>query len=265
MLEFELRGGLGDGFIELHETMAYEETEALGYRDHATVYAICHNPYLSEIFRWHPNADRIRVVASPTFFPDYTNTEKRRLSGLPEKSPDRRPARPASPIRFYPSPEDVRILRCIPDKPFLAIAASASTCDRNIPDAALRVAVATCEKRGIPIVTLGRTYKSALGNKIEPAISGRDVYDLVDCLSVPGTAEVLKRCRAILTCHSALLLLSWYERLPNFTLYTKYHYEKEFAVRSPFSFGKNFPETVHGLIDTFKPERLTGFIEKNFR
>lgn len=264
MIEFEIRGGLGDGFIELHETTAYEDLESLGARERATVYSICHNPYLHELFRWHPARERIRIVSSPTFFFDYLNVEKRRLSGLPDNPPTRRPVRPAAPIRFYPSAEDLRVLRCLPDRPFLALAASASSVDRNLPEPVIQAAVRVCAARGIPIVTFGRTYQNPLSMKVEAAVSGPTVVDLVDCLSVPGTAEALKRARAVLSCHSCLLLLTWYERLPNFTVYPKFYAEHDFWRPSPFGFGKDFPETVHGLFEGFKPERLEAFLDENF-
>ena len=269
LIDVEVHGGLGDVFIALHETTAYDEIDAMAPDDRARVTIVSHNPFADEIFRWHPKRAQIEVVLSRHFFlAPYDVPETRTAAGLPPAPPPASPRRDRRPIRFYPGPEDLTTIeRGLPDRPYLAVAPSASGMeieDRNLPLAVVVAAAALCRSRGTPIVFLGRTYQGPHAPKAPPQIpSGLGIVNFTDQLSVPGTAEVLRRAGAVLACHSSLLLLSWYERRPVFTLYPRKYAEHDFwSSISPFSFGKEYPETEHMLTSQFSTARLANFLAK---
>ncbi len=269
MIEIELRGGLGDCFIGLHETMAHEEIEALKSDERARVTIISHNPFADEIFRWHPKSPQIEIVKSRHFFnPPYNNPRIRKEAGIPEQPPPQRPPRARAPIQFYPSPEDLELIEStLPKRPFLAIAPTSSGMEienRNIPPPII-AKICAASKRRVPVVFLGRTYSGPHARKDAPRRpADPGIVDLTDRLSVPGTASVVKRARATVCAHSALLLLSWYERKPNFTMYPPKYKWHDFDNPSPFGFGKDYPETVRMLFSEFTVQKFLVFLEKNF-
>jgi hypothetical protein len=269
VIDIELRGGLGDCFIGLHETTAYDEIEALKPDERIRVTIISHNPFADEIFRWHPKSTQIEIVRSRHFFnPPYDNPRIRREAGIPEQPPPQRPPRTRAPIRFYPSPEDLELIEsALPKRPFLAIAPTSSGMEienRNIPMPVVTQIYAATRRR-VPVVFLGRTYTGPHARKDAPRRpDGPGIVDFTDRLSVPGTAEVVKRAQAMVCAHSALLLLSWYERKPNFTMYPPKYKWHDFDNPSPFGFGKNYPETVRMLFSEFTVAKFHAFLEKNF-
>ena len=270
MIEIEIRGGLGDAFITLHETAAYELLETLAPDERATVCIISHNPYVDEIFRWHPKISQIHVVNSKYFFHEYDDLARRLDAGVFAMTPAPHAPRERKPIRFYPSPEDLRILEDeLPKEPYLAIAPTASGMEienRNIPMPILTQICNTTLLRGIPVVFLGRTYQGPHAPKDELfRPTGNMIIDFTDQLSVPGTAEVVKRSRAMVCAHSALLLLSWFERKPNFALYPPKYKFHDFDNPSPFGFGKDYPETTRMLFSEFLPSKFTAFLSAHFK
>jgi hypothetical protein len=270
MIEIEATGGLGDIFRVLHETTAYEDIERLGPGETARVVLISHNPFCDEIFRWHPKHSQIEVISSRYFFHEYKDAARRRDAGVPERAPEPRPRRERAPIRFYPSSEDMKAIEArLPNIDFLAVAPTASGMEienRSIPQGILERIASIAKIRGVPVVFLGRTYPGPHAPKVDPQRPVNwTTVDLTDRLSVPGTAEVLKRARATVCAHSALLLLSWYERKPNFVTYPPKYKTHDFDNDiSPFGFGKNYPETVRMLFSEFTPSRFDDFLTKNF-
>jgi hypothetical protein len=270
MISVEVRGGLGDAFITFHETTAYERLEALAPDELATVCIISHNPFIDELFRWHPKISQIKVINSRYFFHEYDDSGKRADAGVFPKTPVPHPTRERQPIRFYPSPEDVNLLADeLPKEPYLAIAPTASGMEienRNIPYSVIIHICAAAKISGIPVVFLGRTYQGPHAPKQAPVRpSGHQIIDFTDRLSVPGTAEVVKRARATVCAHSALLLLSWFERKPNFALYPPKYKWHDFDNPSPFGFGKDYPETTRALFSEFMPSKFIAFLSTHFK
>jgi ADP-heptose:LPS heptosyltransferase len=271
LIEVETRGGLGDAFITFHETDAYERICAMGPRDQATVSIISHNPFVDEIFKWHPKRSQIKILKAGFFFHEYTNTPMRRNAGLADNPPPGCPRRKRLPIPFFVSPQDEAVLASkLPKVPYLAVAPTSSGMEienRNLPAALTETAFAICRSHNIPIVLLGRNYQGPHTYKAGFAGATQEgIVDLIDQLSVPGTVHVIKRARAVLSAHSALLLLSWYERRPTFIAYPPKYFQHDFSNPiSPFIFGKDYPETDHMLFNDYKPARFTAFVNKNFR
>lgn len=269
MLYLDICGGLGDGFISMHEFDSYEKLAMLGPGERATVTINSHNPFVDEVFRWHPKLAQLTILKSSHFFHEYLDNGRRAAAGLPPHHCVAPGRRDRMPVRFYPSGEDLKVLGGLPKRPYLAIAPSSSGMEienRNIPFDVVSQFCIKAKSRGIPVVFLGRTYQGPHAPKEPPKRpSGDGVFDLTDRLSVPGTAEAVRRSRAIVTAHSALLLLSWYERKPTFVLYPPKYKHHDFDNPSPFGFGKDYPETTRMLFAEFAPPRCDDFLAKYFR
>jgi hypothetical protein len=265
-----LTGGLGDAFIAMHETDGYDALNRLRPDERARVYIISHNPFVPEIFHWHPYATQIDVFTSSHFFLNFTDPAERARGGIPPEPIDPAPTRPRTPVQFWPSPKDFEVLELsLPREPYLVVAPTASGMEienRNLPLSILTTALAHARIRRIPAVLVGRTYNGPHAPKAAPPRpSGPGIVDLTDRLSVPGTVEVVKRARAILSAHSCMLLVAWYERLPNFlALPPKYEWH-DFLHTSPFGFGKDYPESTRVLFENYRPQMFADFLGRSFR
>lgn len=267
MIGLNLYGGLGDAFIKIHDRTAYEDLERLAPGERAAIFIISHNPFVREIFRWHPKASQIDVYSTSVFFTDYTNAAARKREGFPEVEIDEGRPREKTPVTFYPSPEDQEHLDSLPEK-FLAIAPSASGMEienRNLPPRIVNLAVNLAVARKIPVVYFGRTYRGPHPPKNPPIRpGGPGIIDLTDKLSVPGTVEAVRRCMAILSAHSCLLQIAWYHRKPNFVAYPERYKHHDFDNPSPFGWGKDFPETTRMLFSQFNASVFNNFVRKVF-
>lgn len=269
----ELHAGLGDIFLSLHRESYYENLFALTSRNRISIYINSHNPFVREIFDWHPVHERLDIFVSRQFFPENTNPEVRVKYGFP---PEFRhgPFRPRDPgpLPFYPSPLDSRILKdLVPRRPFLLAALSASSPPKSIPAWIAEAAVGECRSRGIPVILTGRTYHPLFNPLLklhheEVVVGGDGVVNLIDRLTIPGTAIVLKRCSAMLSCHSALNILGWFERKPQFLCYPESIRRLHFSRQEPdlWSFGKDYPETRHMTFDRFTPQSFGRFLDEYF-
>ena len=270
-LDIEIRGGLGDLILQLHETTAWEELDRLDPNDRARVTIISHNPYADELFKWHPKLSQIEVVKSRHFFmPPYNDPRIRLEAGVQEREPAPRPPRERKPQSFYAPQAELDLLEVeLPRVPFLAIAPTASGMEienRNIPDSLLNVACIATLRRSIPIVWLGRTYQGPHAPKAVPFRPvHHDIVDMTDRLSVPGTLEALRRAKAGLFAHSALLQYAWLNRIPNFVLYPPMYKHHDFDNPSPFGKGKDLPETTRMLFTEFRPSAWDAFLTKHFK
>jgi len=241
----------------------------MGPGDQAVISIISHNPFVDELFRWHPKAAQIRIVNAKHFFMTFSDPRDRMNAGVPRVPPIPFPVKPREPIRVYPSPRDLTTLdRELPKKPFLAIAPTASGMeieDRNLPAHMIASALKLCRDRDIQVVFLGRTYNGPHAHKSPPKLpEGPGIVNLTNRLSVPGSIDVVKRAQAVFSCHSCLLLQSWYDRKPVFAAYPPKYEWHDFINPSPFGFGKDYPETTRVLFDRYLVAKFDAFLSKNF-
>ena len=219
----ELVGGLGDcgpPDVLQRRGVVRAAGETLAANSTAVVSLMCHNPYLAEVFQWHPKADRIHVLdfGFTTPFHPWENAEWRIEHGLPEGSPV--PALcPLKSLRFYPSPEDEAVLSELEAKPYIILAATAGPAGQDDPTGNSRdpggrsYRVRVQRGRGRP----ESVFPSASG----PVTSRRPPgsSNLVDRLSVPGVAQAVKRAAGVMSADSAVLHMAWQEHRPVFLLY----------------------------------------------
>ncbi len=255
MKHVELGGGLGDTVTLMYTSDRYNSLDLLGPDERATVVCMSHNPFVPELFRWHPKRDQFTVRDVGFWWPNEDAAERAKHQ-LP-------PAQPfvfklQEKCSFYPSPADVRVLGDVL-KPFVVVAAAAGGMDRNVPVEACERFVDQAIARGYRVIVVGRTYGN---NRAEIRLRPREkMVDLVDRLSIPGTAVLLEHAAAVLAAHSGICLLSWYLKVPVLLLYPEHVRAAHFHSVHQYTFGKDFPTTRHMLFSECGKERMDEFFD----
>lgn len=277
----EFAHGLGDIFVQCYQRGAYNVLRDLGPNDKARVAIISHNPAAKELLEWHPKRNQIEIVDCgyyPDVFTKTSDAELRKKHNLPPADPWNQvlPEKTGAVV-FHPSPEDERVLSGLEfgigseartqelKKPLIVLAASAGLPDRDIPADLIERIVDRMIGAGLRVVVAGRDYERHGHREWHPTLpeflSSGLVLDLVDKLSAAGTAELVRRCAGIVTCHSALCSLGWLLRKPTLLLYPQTTWERHFKFRDRWAFGCDYPETVHARFEDYTPALVERFLE----
>ena len=259
----EYVGGLGDAILRMYFSgdAWYGPMERLNGRDYAVVVLMCHNPYLAEVFKWHPKAERIHVVDlgfKESFHP-WENPAWRADRGLPKEAPCP-PYMPAETLRFYPSPEDTKILAELRKKKYVIMCPSAGTAEKTIPVHQRETAAAAAIAAGYEVVVVGRSKYFFDGRK-EDIRSRPGLTNLVDRLSVPGVAEAIKTAAGVVTGDTSVLHMAWQEHRPVFLLYNRWTLDN-LVSRGPEGYmqGINRKDTDHMEFAVFNSARFEKWI-----
>ncbi|HEX8913935.1 MAG TPA: TylF/MycF/NovP-related O-methyltransferase, partial [Humisphaera sp.] len=255
----EYGGGLGDILNGIFRDQGYRSLGAMVAGDQTTVGLITHNPFAHELFEWHPKRAQLDVRQLPYWQP-HEDAVQRPRHMLP--SAQRHPSGRVEPsVTFYPSPTDLRLLDELPSTGYVVLAASAGLPDRSIPRPLIDQIVADVTADGLHVVLTGRTYDRHGRSEHRPREQDR-VIDLIDKLSVPGTAEAVRRSRGVVSCHSAINLLGWHLRKPQLLLYPQSVVDRHFRhhPRDQWSFGLDREETVHAEFAQFDRKLVGDFL-----
>lgn len=254
MIISEFGAGLGDVITLIHHSPRYNILETLAPNDQAMIVIMSNNPHTKEIFSWHPKAKQFDIRDVGFWWP-WEDEEKRKEHKLP-------PAQPLlltrqKEVKFYPSPEDLDVLKSLGSAPYIVINVAAGGVDRNIPVDICEDAVGAIVERGqrefgFRAVVIGRKYN--VGKRVEYKFPPRPgLIDLTDQLSVPGTIELVARSRGVLCCHSAICLIAWYAKKPVFLVYPQHVKDREFnRPAHQYTFGKDFSTTRHVEFSEYK-------------
>lgn len=263
MIEIEMHGGLGDCFLHLHKTDAYDILSRA--TEDVTIHINSHNPHVSELFANHPAKSKIRLHVIYPWSVEFLESSARAKAGLPAKVPDRVDRFPF-PLEYYPSEEDREVLKSLP-KRYLLASFSASSNPRSLPESIYKPIVSAASRARIPVVMIGRSYGETSIPRNEVSFDAPGVINLVDKLTVPGSVLALRRSTAMVTCHSSMNIVGWFERKPQFLCYNESTRIAHFLTDAgdTWSFGKNFPETEHLLYSQFTQARFSAFLKRNFK
>lgn len=270
MRVIELGGGLGDVFLDIFNTNAYTQLDTLPPSERAQVVLRSANPWIGDLFKWHPLASRLSVIEIGSGDP--WGKEQRDHYGIGE--PSKRTPRNGAPVNFYPSMEDRILIQSIP-RPYVVFALSAGVPSVNIPaNVAEEAADVVCGKN-IPVVTVGRNYLNVIRNfkdgtygtipREEVRVKPRPgLVDTVDRLSIPGLATLVHGAAATFCCHSSTMILSWLLRKPVFALY---HEMKKNEWEGAFSttMGKDYPETKALCLNDWRSIIFDEFVNRYVR
>jgi hypothetical protein len=233
MLEIEFRSGLGDILNVMFSCDTYARLEDLS--SEAKVHVLSQNPYVRELFLWHPKAAKLSIhthglcvhpnVSDHESWPVFDQTRIDRWLASCPASEDHRAGfyRGARALNFYPSPRDISILERLRGVRFAVVCTSAGSLSRNIPVGVCLSIVAVASRLRLPLVACGRNYvlasqPSNLARKEQKLLMSGAVLDLIDQLTLPGTLELVRMASAVICCHSSMCLMAWHTRKPVFLL-----------------------------------------------
>jgi len=260
----EFGGGLGDIFAEVMSRGAYQTLSYLASDDTVEIVLVTHNSQAHELFKWHPNRRQF-TIHDHGYCICGTEKEYRakyELTGLYGLKLPRLPQTRSASVVFYPSPDDTAILDSLPPQ-YIAVALGAGTTDRFIPLPLAERIISKLLESGSYVVLIGKNYDRSGRKEPVPNISHANLTNLIDRLSVPGTALMLQRAGGLFTSHSASNLLGWYFRKPQLLLYPESvvaRHGMSIEHHDSWSFGVVFPETVHSRFDNYRPDMLDKFL-----
>lgn len=246
-------------FAQCHERGQYNILRDLRAEDRAKVVLICNNPFARELFELHPKRAQMEILDLGYWDPREDGA-KRREHGLPEAG--KRPVYAAKEagIEWPATERDLELIAGVKEHgAFVVLAASAGLPDRSWPEETLREALRIFRKEGWPVAAVGRSYDRH--GRTERRFGGADwALDMVDQLTVPGTARLVRECAGLATCHSALNLLGWFERKPQLLLYPESVRDGHVARRDQWAFGIDWPTTTHGVFGDFDERMARRFL-----
>lgn len=259
----EFGGGLGDVFYQMYTWGQYRALEKLREGAHVQVVLVSHNPYVAELFRWHPKREQMTVRSVGYWSPE-ENDAKRREHKMPPHDEGKRFAMPSyrddTPMPFYLSNEDNTVLAGIQragkrfrgQAPadaggFVVFSVSAGLPERDIPpEIVCEIAEAVIQSGRLPVF-VGRTYERH--GRRERRLPDNRCYNAIDRLTVPGVARLIQEADAVVCCHSAVHLLARMERRPQLLLYPESVRRRHFD--NPDQWAASEDECIHGTFDQF--------------
>ncbi len=258
-------GGLGDIFNQIYSEGRYNLLRDLEPGDTMDIHLFCHNPYASELFLQHPKASQI-TVHDWGYKDAGDHSQWRKENGLPPSHEiPNYPAKDRN-ITFPASTQDAFLINEVETVrqgltrtfPLVVVACGAGQPDRNI-SIEMRDRICSALHEEFCLVFVGRNYDRF--DKYEPVAPFMYGVDLVDKLSVPGVCRLVQEADGLITCHSALNILGWLERVPQLLLYPPHVRDGHISSRDQWGFGVDFPECVHAEFSDFRLDP-DGYIER---
>ena len=260
--DIEFGGGLGDVFAQCYHNNSLNLFADMGPEDTATVFFVCSNPFAGELFTHHPRASQIKVHQLGYWSVEEDAHYRTKYSMPASGSVFRVPYMPG-PVRFFPWPEDRVAIERLDPANTIVVAASAGLPDRNIPSELLeRIVTQLLETTPYTIAYTGRTFDRHGRVEVQPHTDNPRVVNLIDVLSVPGTAQLVQWCRGLVTSHSALNLLGWHENKPQLLLYPpsvlEHHCRN--GRYDQWMFGADRTNTQHGTFEAFDDSQVQALV-----
>lgn len=253
----EFGAGIGDMITLFYTSSRYNCLEQLRADEKATVLLMSHNPFAKEFFLWHRNAHQLEIKDLGFWWPK-DDAERRAFHKLPAAQPFVYEVQ--KQCRFYPAPSDLGALRYLRSLDgYVIVSASAGGPDRNIPNDLVEKSIDVFLEAGYTVVVVGRSYGE---NRHEVEIRQRpDVINLVDRLTLPGTAVAVEQAAGVFCCHSSICLLAWRMGRPVFLLYPEDVKKRDFHSVHQYTIGKDFPTTLHMEFSEYNPEKAVRFVD----
>lgn len=262
----EYVGGLGDAILRMYFAgeLWYKILENLPPKEHAVVTLMCHNPFLAEVWKWHPKQKQIHVLdlGFTTPFHPWENRDWRVANGLPPEAPCP-PHAPASTMEFYPSAADWKILSpLLSGEPYIVVAATAGGTGKSFPDEIRKSVARVVRKARFQCVVVGRGMYLAREGRDRDVEPGFGIVDAVDRLSVPGMIEAVKGAAGVVSADTSVLHAAWQEHRPVFLLYNRWTLEN-LVSRGPGGYmqGIDRPDTDHMEFDAYSERRLRTWLD----
>ncbi len=255
----EYGGGLGDIFMQMIYRGSYNVLRDMEPDDTAHIVTICHNPFVHELFSFHPKRNQFRVD-----YLDYwgvQDDEKYRskhnlppsgsLNNLPEKD---------SSLVLYPNQSDINFLLPIVNKKFIFFHPFAGENNRRFNNNLINNIIETIlNETDYNIILVGRNYIRNDKEIENIDINNDRIINAVDRLSVPGTAILLNYSVGMICTHSSFSILGWATQKPMLLLYSDVAYRDHIKNKTQWAFGIDNGLTVHNFLDKYTINDFNNF------
>jgi hypothetical protein len=259
---FEFGGGLGDIFFRIFAEGEYRTIQSLRPEDHAQISLITINPFADELFEWHPKRRQLDVQIFPHWWSEEDGA-KRTQYGLPKKSQITSVPHSSELVEFYASPSDREIIHQLQDRPYFVLAASAGASWRTFPDYIVSMICHEAVNLQFNVAGIGRNYPDQRGSsRYEPELPKSEyTFDLIDQLSVPGSANLIEQATGVICSHTSICQLGWRLNRPLMLLYPWQVYQEYCdGPNSGYFLGMDRPTTRHALFDNCTPHFIREFM-----
>lgn len=241
-------GGLGDFYANLYMFQDLHDLEQMNEGDKAYIVAFFHNPTTEEFFTLHKKASQIEllnfgyyasVADAMKSVKVYQETGKlrdtkeyqgnladfaKRYSYNEIDAIVKRAFATQRRVRNknVPIPIPTNYMRILEDErfssPYVIVSGTAGEKSRDIPEEEELWIVNRLQQLGYRVVIVGRDYER-FDKTFEREHSGDLVIDMRNKLNFWETIAVMRRAVGAVCSHSAISMLSWYERVPQLLLY----------------------------------------------
>ena len=263
----EYGGGLGDIFQQMYVHGTYSALQHLEDDEVATVTLITHNPFAHELFANHPKKAQLEVCTPGYWLPEADGASRRRFALPPFSATPYTPG-PAprhGAVTYFPTDADAETLRALfsdpraKRKPIVVFSVSAGEPYKSLPAALIPRLVADVADAGCIPVFAGRTYERNFRQELRDAWVNKGI-ELIDRLTVPGTARLVQEAAGVVCCHSSINMLASMERKAQLLLYPQSLFETFFRPRTQWAAGIDYAETVHGQFDEYDTQMMERFL-----
>lgn len=237
MRYIEFGGGLGDVIHQVYTDGGYRSLEGLPPHERVKIGIISHNPACATLFDNHPKRSQLEIVA-PGYWLPQDDLRMRSLHGLPRY--EGTPIDPNLPLRFYPTAAEWQAIERITRRHrLIVLAPNAGEVDRDIPLLRMCGILERIADTDLVPVQVGLDY-SRNDRPLEQRYSRfhrAPFIDLVGFLSVPGTLRLVAESQAVVSCHSAVNMMAWYQERRQLLLYPEHVRQRHFLRPDQWSFG----------------------------
>jgi ADP-heptose:LPS heptosyltransferase len=259
-------GGLGDMFNNMYESGQYAALDHIPADRKVLILLACHNPSAEEIFANHPKRDQL-IVKNIGF---HKSEDLQKI--LTSYNAFDLPACPKvnGPINWYLTPEDIDEIDKVRDKKYVVFSTTGSDPNKNIPIDIRNKLVDYFIELDYYVVPVGKNYisvdKHGMLRSEQEWPKHEKIIRLIDKLTVPATATILKNSVGTVTCHSAINILAWRLQKPNILIYdpdseTRDDFQ---GVGNQWSFGKDFENTYHSVFEDINWNKIKKHVENHF-
>lgn len=268
--DLEFAGGLGDIFFQCYHGGAYNIIRDLEPEDTARVDVISHNPFAHEIFALHPKAKQIKL-RHLGWWHIQLDAEERVKQDLPPRLRNRLLPAKDQFVDWHPTPADWAYLNPLAERCYLVLSACGSEDYKSLTQSTLDDIVNyLLVNTNLNIVLVGRSYVRTDPNcqgrtERVPTQTSSRIINLIDKLTIHGTAKAIENSIGVITTHSACGILGWCMRKPQYLLYPASHYESNIAPKNPYTmwgFGSDYYHTVHNTFENFEIADLRKFLRR---
>lgn len=262
MIYMEFGGGLGDILDQLYRDGTYNVLQRLSEHERADIYLVTHNPFAHELFAHHPKRAYM-TVHSCGYWPPERDAYERDVRNMPAHGMNKYLPVVPGRIEFFPSPASVAVLQDV-EPEYLVVAAGAGMAHRVLPDWLVDVVVRQLTAvTGMPIYFIGRTYDRDGRHEPTPP-KDPQVVNLIDRLDIPGTCELVRNAKALVTAHSSMAILGWLENVPQLLLYPPDVWEHHAPNNTPDHWlrGVRSARTVHAAFEQYNTQHLLRFLKE---